>query len=109
MLDGELAVPEDQGITHIDRLSEAQRPAPIRAAARLFRLRPSPPRWPRSAPVAIGDRKALLRDAVGAASCPRLVAVDHIVGIGQQLFAAVRQFGAEASSRSAEAAPIDPE
>ena|SRR5215472_16960286 len=44
---------------------------------------------------AIEDRKALLRDVVGAAGCPRLVAVDHIVGGGQQISAAVRQLGAE--------------
>jgi len=44
---------------------------------------------------ALEDRKALLRDVVGAAGCPRLVAVDHIVGSGLRLFAAVRQVGAE--------------
>lgn len=32
---------------------------------------------------------------VGATGCPRLVAVDHITGSGQQFFDAARQFGAE--------------
>ena len=44
---------------------------------------------------AIEDRKALLRDVIGAAGCERLVMVDHVVGIGRQLFEAVRQIGAE--------------
>jgi bifunctional non-homologous end joining protein LigD len=44
---------------------------------------------------AIEDRKALLRDVIGAAGCERIVVVDHITGSGQQLFEAVRQIGAE--------------
>src|SRR5215469_1329710 len=44
---------------------------------------------------AIEDRKALLRDLVGAAGGPRLVTVDHVVGNGAALFEAVRQAGAE--------------
>jgi len=44
---------------------------------------------------AIEDRKALLRGVIGAAGCERIVVVDHVVGIGQQLFEAVRQIGAE--------------
>ena len=36
-----------------------------------------------------------MRDLVGAAGAPRLVAVDHITGSGRQLFEAVRQLGAE--------------
>ena len=43
----------------------------------------------------IEDRKALLRDAVGGARCPRIVCVDHVVGIGRELFEAVRQVGSE--------------
>jgi ATP-dependent DNA ligase len=43
----------------------------------------------------IEDRKALLRDIIGAAGCPRLLCVDHITGSGAALFEAVRQTGAE--------------
>jgi bifunctional non-homologous end joining protein LigD len=43
----------------------------------------------------IEDRKALLRDVIGAARCERIVYVDHARGIGRELFEAVRQVGAE--------------
>jgi len=42
---------------------------------------------------AIEDRKALLRDLVGAAGCTRVVYVGHVRGIGRELFEAVRQVG----------------
>jgi ATP-dependent DNA ligase len=44
---------------------------------------------------AIEDRKALLRDVIGAARCPRIIQVDYVAGIGRELFEAVRQVGAE--------------
>jgi ATP-dependent DNA ligase len=44
---------------------------------------------------AIEDRKALLRDIVGAAGGPRLVTVDHIIGNGAALLEAVRHAGGE--------------
>ena len=44
---------------------------------------------------AIEDRKALLRDLVGAAGCTRVVYVGHVRGIGRELFEAVRQVGGE--------------
>src|SRR5216110_3291913 len=37
----------------------------------------------------------LLRDVIGAARCERIVYVDHVVGVGKELFEAVRQFGGE--------------
>ena len=37
----------------------------------------------------------LLRDVIGVARCERIVYVDHVLGIGQELFEAVRQIGAE--------------
>jgi ATP-dependent DNA ligase len=52
---------------------------------------------------AIEDRKALLRDVIGAAGCERIVVVDHVVGIGRQLSEAVRS-GTRASSQNAPAA-----
>jgi ATP-dependent DNA ligase len=36
-----------------------------------------------------------LRDVISAARCSRIVYVDHILGVGQKLFEAVRQIGAE--------------
>jgi ATP-dependent DNA ligase len=37
----------------------------------------------------------LLRDVIGAAACERIVYVDHVFGIANELFEAVRQIGAE--------------
>ena len=94
VLDGEIAVPDERGVTHIDQLSEALRQ---RRAAGLayfaFDLLHLDGHDLRGC--AIEDRKALLRDLVGAAGCPRIVAVDHITGSGQELFEAMRQLGAE--------------
>ena len=94
VLDGEIAVPDEKGVTHIDALSTALR---LRRydRTRLFRLRSPPPRRPRPRCCAIEDRKALLRDLVGAAGCEHIVFVDYIAGKGTALFAAVRQVGAE--------------
>jgi bifunctional non-homologous end joining protein LigD len=94
VLDGEIAVPDERGVTHIDQLSEALR---LRQAESLayfaFDLLHFDGHDLRACP--IEDRKALLRDVVGAAGCSRVVAVDHIIGSGQSLFAAVRQIAAE--------------
>jgi ATP-dependent DNA ligase len=43
----------------------------------------------------IEDRKMLLRDVIGTARCERIVYVDHVLGIGKELFEAARQIGAE--------------
>jgi bifunctional non-homologous end joining protein LigD len=94
VLDGEIAVPDERGVTHIDSLNEALR---LRRADQLayfaFDLLHLDGHDLR--PCAIEDRKALLRDLVGMAGGPRLIAVDHITGSGQQLFEAVRQLGGE--------------
>jgi bifunctional non-homologous end joining protein LigD len=94
VLDGEIAVPDERGVTHIDQLSEAlrlRRPEQfVYFAFDLLHLDGHDLR-----PCAIEDRKALLHDLVGAVGAPRLVAVDHITGSGQQLFEAMRQLGAE--------------
>jgi bifunctional non-homologous end joining protein LigD len=94
VLDGEIAVPDENGVTHIDALTEAMRQRqPEQLAYFAFDLLHLDGHDLR--PCAIEDRKALLRDLVGAAGGPRLVVVDHITGSGQPLFEAARQLGAE--------------
>jgi bifunctional non-homologous end joining protein LigD len=95
VLDGEIAVPDERGVTHIDALTEAMR---LRRAGSLayfaFDLLHLDGHDLRAC--GIEDRKALLRDIVGAASGgPRLIVVDHVVGNRGALFEAVRQAGAE--------------
>jgi bifunctional non-homologous end joining protein LigD len=94
VLDGEIAVPDERGVTHIEALTEAlHQRRPERLAYFAFDLLHLDGHDLRRCP--IEDRKALLRDLVGAAGCPRLVAVDHIAGRGLQLFSALRRPGAE--------------
>jgi bifunctional non-homologous end joining protein LigD len=94
VLDGEIAVPDERGVTHIDALSEAMR---LRRAEEFayfaFDLLHLDGRDLRAC--AIEDRKALLRDIIGEAGGPRLVTVDPLIGNGAALFEAVRQLGAE--------------
>ena len=94
VLDGEIAVPHERSVTHIDALTEAMRQRrPERLAYFAFDLlhfdghdlHPCP----------IEDRKALLREVVGASGRERIVSVDYMAGKGTALFAAVRQVGAE--------------
>jgi bifunctional non-homologous end joining protein LigD len=94
VLDGEIAVPDERGVTHIDLLTEAMRQRrPESLAYFAFDLLHFDGHDLRAC--AIEDRKALLRDVIGAAGCERIFVVDHVTGIGQQLFEAVRQIGAE--------------
>jgi hypothetical protein len=104
VLDGEIAVPDDRGVTHLDGLSEAIADHQPAVAARLFRVRSVASRRPRFRRCPIEDPKMLLRDLIGAARCERIVYVDHL--LGKELFEAVREIGAEASSRSGGAACI---
>jgi ATP-dependent DNA ligase len=90
VLDGEIAVPDARGVTHIDALTEA-----LGRGSGVFRLRPSPLDGYDLRACTIEDRKALLRDLVGAAGGPRLLTVDHVVGNGAAFFEAVRELGAE--------------
>jgi ATP-dependent DNA ligase len=94
VLDGEIAVPDDRGVTHIDALSEAiWARRSERFAYFAFDLLHLDGHDLRRCP--IEDRKALLRDVVGATECPRIVHVDYVVGIGRELFESVRQIGGE--------------
>jgi bifunctional non-homologous end joining protein LigD len=66
VLDGEIAVPDDRGVTHIDALSEAiSERRPDRLAFFAFDLLHFDGHDLRRCP--IEDRKALLRDVIAAA------------------------------------------
>jgi bifunctional non-homologous end joining protein LigD len=94
VLDGEIAVPDGRGVTHLDALSDAiSEGRPDRLAYFAFDLLHLDGHDLRRC--AIEDRKMLLRDVIGAARCDRVVYVDHLLGIGNELFEAVRQIGAE--------------
>jgi bifunctional non-homologous end joining protein LigD len=94
VLDGEIAVPDDRGVTHLDWLSEATTERrPERLAYFAFDLLHLDGHDLRRCP--IEDRKMLLRDVLGVARCERIVYVDHVRGIGGELFEAVQQIGAE--------------
>ena len=94
VLDGEIAVPDDRGVTHLDALSEAiSDRRPDRLAYFAFDLLHLDGHDLRRCP--IEDRKMLLRDILGVARCERIVYVDHVRGIGRELFEAVQQIGAE--------------
>jgi bifunctional non-homologous end joining protein LigD len=97
VLDGEIAVPDDRGVTHLDGLSEAIADHQPAVAARLFRVRSVASRRPRFRRCPIEDPKMLLRDLIGAARCERIVYVDHL--LGKELFEAVREIGAVVSKR----------
>lgn len=94
VLDGEIAVPDERGVTHIDALTAAIRQRrPERLAYFAFDLLHLDGHDLRRCP--IEDRKMLLHDVIAVAGCPRLVTVDHIVGQGAALFEAMRQHGGE--------------
>jgi bifunctional non-homologous end joining protein LigD len=94
VLDGEIAAPDDRGATHINTLSEAiSARRSERLAYFMFDLLHFDGHDLRRCP--IEDRKALLLDIIGAARCEWVVYVDHVSGIGRELFEAVRQVGAE--------------
>jgi bifunctional non-homologous end joining protein LigD len=94
VLDGEIAVPDDRGVTHLDWLSEAiSDRRPERLAYFAFDLLHLDGHDLRRCP--IEDRKMLLRDVLGSARFERIVYVDHVRGVGPELFEAVQQIGAE--------------
>jgi bifunctional non-homologous end joining protein LigD len=94
VLDGEIAVPDERGVTHIDLLNEAiSERRPKEFAYFAFDLLHFDGEDLRRRPVE--DRKALLHDVIGTAGCPRIVAVDYVAGIGRELFEAIPQLGGE--------------
>ena len=110
VLDGEIAVPDERGVTHIDALNEAiSARRPDQLAYFAFDLLHLDGHDLRRCP--IEDCKSILRDVIGAARCPRIVCVDYLLGIGRELFEAVRQVGAEgivSKRRAASTAPREP-
>jgi bifunctional non-homologous end joining protein LigD len=99
VLEGEIAVPDERGVTHLDLLSEAiSARRPRRLAYVAFDLLHLDGHDLQRC--SIEDRKALLRDLVGAARCERIVYVDHVGGLGRELLQAVRKSAPRASSRS---------
>jgi bifunctional non-homologous end joining protein LigD len=85
VLDGEIAVPDERGVTHIDLLQAASgRYGSDRLAYFAFDLLYIDGHDLRRCP--IEERKALLRQVLDEAGCDRIVYVDHIVGRGADLF-----------------------
>jgi bifunctional non-homologous end joining protein LigD len=94
VLDGEIAVPDERGITHIDALSAAiSARYPDRLTYFAFDLLYLDEHDLRRCP--IEERKRLLRQVLDEAGCERIIYVDHIVGRGAQLFERVSEVGAE--------------
>jgi bifunctional non-homologous end joining protein LigD len=94
VLDGEIAVPDDRGITHIGALNDAiATRRPDRLAYFAFDLLHLDHHDLRRCP--IEQRKATLRQVIDDVGCDRMVFVDHVVGRGKQLFDKVREMGGE--------------
>jgi bifunctional non-homologous end joining protein LigD len=94
VLDGEIAVPDERGVTHLDALTDALAGGRSeRLAYFAFDLVYLDGHDLRRCP--IEERKALLRQVLDEARSERIVYVDHVIGCGRQLFEAVQQIGAE--------------
>jgi bifunctional non-homologous end joining protein LigD len=94
ILDGEIAAPDENGVTHIDGLHQAiAARRPDRLAYFAFDLIHLAGRDLRAC--GIEERKAVLRDAIGSAGCERVVYLDHVIGRGAELFDKVAALGGE--------------
>jgi len=94
VLDGEIAVPDERGVTHIDLLQAASGSyGTDRLTYFAFDLLYIDGHDVRRCP--IETRKALLRQVVDEASDDRIVYVDHIIGRGAELFERIQEIGAE--------------
>ena len=94
IVDGEIAVPDERGVTHITDLQDA---LILRQPGRLAYFAFDLVRFDRCdlRRQPIEDRKALLRDALGPLRGGRVLIVDHVIGRGAELFERVRAIGAE--------------
>jgi hypothetical protein len=94
VLDGEIAVSDDRGVTHVGHLLDARDGRqPDRVAYFVFDLLYLDGRDLRRNP--IEESKARLRRVFNRARCPRQVSVDHVLGWGAELLDHVRAIGAE--------------
>jgi ATP-dependent DNA ligase len=94
VIDGEIAVPDERGVTHLDALTDA---LGSRRSERLayfaFDLLYFDGHDLRRCP--IEHRKALLREILAETAGDRVVYVDHVIGRGADLFEKIRELGAE--------------
>jgi bifunctional non-homologous end joining protein LigD len=94
VLDGEIAAPDERGVTHLDDLQAAiYRRDQSGLAYFAFDLLHLDGRDLRNRPLV--ERKALLAEVVRSAGCPQVVLVNHIDQDGDLLFDAVREIGGE--------------
>jgi bifunctional non-homologous end joining protein LigD len=94
VLDGEIAVPDERGATHIgDLQDDIAQGRSDRLAYFAFDVLHLDGHDLRGCP--IEERKALLERVIKAAASPRLVSVSHVVGRGAWLFEAMQKAGCE--------------
>jgi bifunctional non-homologous end joining protein LigD len=94
VLDGEIAVPDGQGCTHLDDLTHALRANEThRLAFFAFDLLHYDGRDLRGCP--IEERKAFLERVLKSASCPRVISVGHVISKGDRLFEMAKSTGCE--------------
>lgn len=94
ILDGEMAVPDDDGRTHLDWLHEARtRKRPDRLAFFAFDLVYLDGFDLRRCP--LEERIAILDDLIADAACPRVLSVGYVIGRGLDFFLRAREAGAE--------------
>ena len=94
VLDGEICVPDDRGVTHIDALSDAvSRRRPDALAYFAFDLLYLDGHDLRRCP--IEERKAVLRHVVDDLGSERILYLDHVTGRGAELFEQMKALGGE--------------
>jgi bifunctional non-homologous end joining protein LigD len=94
VIDGEIAVPDERGVTHLDALTDAlSARRPERLAYFAFDLLYYDGHDLRRCP--IEHRKAVLREILAETAGDRVVYVDHVLGRGAELFEKIREIGAE--------------
>ena len=93
IIDGEIAVPDDRGVTHLDFLNDAiAKREPHRLVYFAFDLVHIDGHDLQRCPI---RQRKVLRQVLDEVRCERIIYVDHTVGQGRQLLEAVRQVGAE--------------
>jgi ATP-dependent DNA ligase len=94
VLDGEIAVPDEKGCTHLEDLTDAlQNSEPHRLAYFAFDLLHLDGHDLRGCPLI--ERKTILEEILARAASPRVVYVSHVIGKGAWLFARAREIGCE--------------